>query len=86
MVDAKKTEVRVEKDSMGDVHVPAWAYWGAQTQRAKENFPISGYKIPLPMLRGIALVKRYAAEVNTEMGLVDAPLAEKNLRGRRRSH
>ena len=39
-------EYRIEKDSMGEVRVPAWAYWGAQTQRAIENFPISGIRMP----------------------------------------
>lgn len=67
---------RLESDSMGEVAVPESAYWGAQTQRAVENFPISGLRLPLPMIRALALVKRYAAEVNQELGLLEKPLAE----------
>jgi fumarate hydratase class II len=69
------TQFRIEKDSMGEVRVPATAYWGAQTQRALENFPVSGYRIPVPMIRAIAMVKRYAAEVNAELGLLAPDLA-----------
>ena len=55
-------EFRVEKDSMGDVKVPANAYYGAQTQRAVENFPISGQPLPHRLVRALGLVKS-AAEV-----------------------
>lgn len=70
------SEIRIEKDSMGEVRVPAKAYWGAQTQRAVENFPISGYRIPRPMIRALGLIKRYAAEVNAELGLIDSKIAD----------
>ena len=69
-------EYRIERDSMGEVKVPAWAYWGAQTQRAVENFPISGLRLPKPMIRALGMIKRYAAEVNRDLGLLDPKLAE----------
>ncbi len=70
-----QTEYRIEKDSMGEVRVPAWALWGAQTQRAIENFPISGYRMPIPLIRALALIKRCAAATNAELGLLDTTLA-----------
>ncbi|MEO0168742.1 MAG: class II fumarate hydratase [candidate division WOR-3 bacterium] len=69
-------DYRIEKDTMGEVKVPSWAYWGAQTQRAIENFPISGWRIPKRMIYSIALIKRYAAEVNAELGLLDPKIAD----------
>ncbi|MFA6147602.1 MAG: class II fumarate hydratase [bacterium] len=67
---------RVEKDSMGEVRVPANAYYGAQSQRAVENFPVSGQGMPMPVVRSIALVKGFAAEVNAVLGILPPPLAE----------
>jgi fumarate hydratase class II len=61
---------------MGIVRVPASAYYGSQTQRAKDNFPISGMKMPAPLIRALALIKRCAAETNQELGLLDPSLAE----------
>ena len=58
------TEFRVEKDSMGEVRVPAQAYYGAQTQRAVENFPISGWPLPPSLIHALGLVK-FAAAVAT---------------------
>ncbi len=69
-------DYRIEKDTMGEVKVPSWAYWGAQTQRAIENFPISGWRIPNRMIYSIAMIKRYAAEVNAELGLLDPKIAD----------
>jgi fumarate hydratase class II len=57
-------DYRVEHDSMGEVRVPADAHWGAQTQRAIENFPISGLPLPPALVRALALVKAEAARVN----------------------
>ena len=69
------TEYRIEVDSIGEVRVPKEALYAAQTQRALENFPITGMK-PLPaFVWSIALIKRAAAEVNMELGLLDAALA-----------
>jgi fumarate hydratase class II len=69
-------EFRVESDSMGEINLPEWAYWGAQTQRAVENFQISGIPLPVPMIRAIALIKKNAAKANAELGLVDGELAD----------
>ncbi len=69
-------DTRIEKDSMGEMTVPANAYWGAQTQRAVENFPISGYRFGRRFIRALGLVKRSAAKVNTDLGLLDEKLAD----------
>jgi len=65
------TETRIETDSMGPMHVPDWALWGAQTQRAVENFPISGYRFERRFIRALGLIKQAAAEVNRDLGLLD---------------
>ncbi len=62
---------RIEKDSLGEVKVPQDAYWGAQTQRAVENFPISGIRFPRLFIRALGLVKLCAAKVNAQLGLLD---------------
>jgi len=69
------SDTRVERDSMGEMTVPAWAYWGAQTQRAVENFPISGYRFGRPFVRALGLIKRSAAVVNAELGRLDRGLS-----------
>jgi fumarate hydratase class II len=66
---------RKEKDSMGTVRVPADAYYGSQTQRAVENFPISNLRLPAAFIHALALVKKCAARVNDTLGLLDAKLA-----------
>jgi fumarate hydratase class II len=63
---------RVEKDSMGALRVPADALWGAQTQRAVENFPISGMTMPRGFIRALGLIKATAAEVNVGLKQLDA--------------
>src|SRR5438128_1757545 len=71
-------QYRVEHDSMGDVRVPVDALWGAQTQRAVENFPISGRPVNERVIRALALVKAEAARVNAtlaEVPAVDRPVA-----------
>jgi fumarate hydratase, class II len=70
------SEFRVEKDSMGDVKVPAQAYYGAQTQRAVENFPISGQPLPSRLIQALGLVKVAAALANRDLGKLKADLAE----------
>ncbi|MEM3085842.1 MAG: class II fumarate hydratase [Halobacteria archaeon] len=65
---------RTEKDALGRVRVPADAYYGAQTQRARENFPISGRRLQRPFLRALGEVKVAAARVNTSLGLLDPKL------------
>src|SRR5512143_227769 len=67
---------RTEKDSMGEVRVPATAYYGAQTQRAFETFPVSGIRMPLPVVRAAAMIKGLAAEVNAGLTLLEPSLAE----------
>jgi len=62
---------RIEKDSLGEVRVPVNAYWGAQTQRAVHNFPISGLKQYLAFIWGMVIIKRAAAEVNNDLGLFE---------------
>jgi fumarate hydratase class II len=59
---------RIEKDSMGEVQVPAQAYYGAQTQRAVENFPISGWPLPPALIRALGLVKLACATANRDLG------------------
>src|ERR1700761_1477913 len=68
-------EFRVEHDSMGDVLVPVDARWGAQTQRAVENFPISGRTVEPALLRALALIKGASAQVNAELGSIDRDVA-----------
>ncbi len=70
------TEFRNERDSMGEIQIPAQAYYGAQTQRAVENFPISGRTIPAELIHALGLVKWAAAAVNRDLGL----FAEKSRR------
>jgi fumarate hydratase class II len=64
-------EFRVEKDSMGEIRVPAAARWRAQTQRAVENFPISGQPIERELIAGLALIKGAGARVRAQRGLLD---------------
>ncbi|PYT06969.1 MAG: class II fumarate hydratase [Acidobacteria bacterium] len=68
-------EFRVEKDSMGEMRVPADAYYGAQTQRALQNFPISGIRFPSRFIAALGMIKRAAARTNAELGLLDRKLA-----------
>ncbi|MFE2481007.1 aspartate ammonia-lyase [Streptomyces sp. NPDC059389] len=69
-------EYRVEHDSMGEVRVPAHAKWRAQTQRAVENFPLSGQRLERAHIEALALVKAAAAAVNAKLGVVDQDTAD----------
>jgi fumarate hydratase class II len=69
-------EFRVETDSMGEVRVPANAYYGAQTARAVENFPISGLHFSRGFIRALGLIKKHAAITNAELGLLDGRRAK----------
>src|SRR5436305_5170737 len=62
------SEFRIEHDSMGEVRVPAAAYFGAQTQRAVENFPISGWPLPADLIHALGLVKYAAGVANRDLG------------------
>ncbi|WP_162405328.1 aspartate ammonia-lyase [Pseudoxanthomonas jiangsuensis] len=68
-------KTRVERDSMGELQVPADALWGAQTQRAVQNFPVSGRPMPRGFIRALGLVKAAAAEVNAGLGLLPKNVA-----------
>ncbi|HVE90747.1 MAG TPA: class II fumarate hydratase [Actinomycetota bacterium] len=72
---ATDAEVRVERDTMGEVQVPAWALWGASTQRAVDNFPVSGIRFSRPFIRALGLVKQASAEVNAGLGHLDAEIS-----------
>lgn len=77
MVDAANdAEFRIEKDTMGEVRVPRDAAYQAQTQRAVENFPISGRGLERGQIRALALIKGAAAKVNAGLGVIDPPTAQ----------
>jgi fumarate hydratase class II len=69
------TEFRVEKDSMGEMRVPATALYGPQTQRAVDNFPISGRPLPPEFIHALGLVKTAGCRVNAALGLLEKPVA-----------
>src|SRR5207302_6088853 len=68
----KSVETRIEKDSMGEMAVPEEALYGASTQRAVLNFPVSGYRFSRPFIRALGLIKWGAAQANHDLGLLDA--------------
>ena len=68
-------KTRIERDTMGEMDVPAEAYYGASTQRAVINFPVSGLTLPRRFLQALGLIKAAAAETNVDLGLLDAKLA-----------
>ncbi|MDY6836396.1 MAG: class II fumarate hydratase [Thermodesulfobacteriota bacterium] len=75
MMIGKDVAYRIEKDTMGEVRVPQEAYYGAQTQRAVENFPLSGKRFPKVFVRALGLIKKHAAVVNQDLALLDGRLA-----------
>lgn len=82
-VISRDKAVRIEKDSLGEVQVPAGAYWGAQTQRAIHNFPITGLKPYPAFVWSMALIKRAAAEVNRDLDLFkEKTVGEKTVDGK----
>jgi fumarate hydratase, class II len=72
----EQQDFRIEHDTMGEVRVPAHAKWRAQTQRAVENFPISGATLESQHIRALALIKGSAAKVNAELGVLDPDIAK----------
>ena len=74
MTGTKNT--RIEKDTMGEMEVPAEAYWGASTQRAVLNFPISNIRYPSDFIKMLGRIKRAAANANKDLGLLDPEIAE----------
>ncbi len=71
-----KTKMRIEQDSMGQMQVPAWALWGASTQRAVENFPISGRVVPREVTRAFGDLKAACAKANQSLGKLSAARAK----------
>jgi fumarate hydratase class II len=71
-----ETRFRIEKDSLGEMQVPADALWGAQTQRAVENFPISNLRFPREFIAALGMIKKAAAQTNAELGLLEDALAK----------
>lgn len=69
-------EYRIEKDTMGEVKVPADKYWGAQTERSRNNFKIGGQKIPIEVIRGFAYLKKAAAQTNCELEVLPKEKAD----------
>src|SRR5262249_7133763 len=63
---------RIETDTFGPIEVPADRYWGAQTERSRRNFRIGEERIPKPIIRALAIIKRAAAEVNRSLGSLDS--------------
>ncbi len=76
MTERPTPATRIEQDSMGNVAVPADRYWGAQTQRSLENFPIGGERMPLPLIHALGLQKRAAAIVNRRLGELAPEIAD----------
>jgi fumarate hydratase class II len=73
---AKKRKTRIERDSMGELEVPADALYAAQTERAVRNFPISGLRMPRRFIHAVCQIKGAAAQVNAELGLLDRLIAD----------
>ena len=82
---SESTEFRIEHDTMGEVKVPVNALYRAQTQRAVENFPISGRGLEPAQIVALAHIKRAAAMVNKELGIVEAPSPRRSWPRRNRS-
>ena len=76
MTDSNDQQFRIEHDTMGEVRVPVDALWRAQTQRAVENFPISGRPLERTQIRAMGLLKAACAQVNKDLGLLDAEKAD----------
>src|SRR5664279_1182011 len=76
VIAVNEAEYRIEKDSMGEVRVPAAAKWRAQTQRAVENFPISGLTIERELIGGLALIKGAGARIRAQRALLDPEKAD----------
>ncbi len=68
------TQTRIEKDTMGELSVPANKYWGAQTQRSLHNFKIGGETMPLPLIKALGIQKKAAAQANMALGMLDEDL------------
>ncbi|RPF50150.1 class II fumarate hydratase [Aquisalibacillus elongatus] len=69
-------DYRIEKDTLGEIKVPSDKYWGAQTQRSKQNFPIGNEEMPQEIVEGFAILKKSAARANEELGLLESERAD----------
>lgn len=69
-------DYRIEKDTIGEIKVPADKYWGAQTQRSKQNFPIGNEKMPQEVVKGFAVLKKSTAKANSDLGLMEEKKSE----------
>ena len=76
MAEETTARTRVERDSLGELNVPAEAYYGVQTMRAHHNFPISDLRFPRRFIRALGEIKGAAAQVNSDLGLIDSHLAD----------
>jgi fumarate hydratase class II len=76
LMATQDVKFRIERDTMGEVQVPADAYYGAQTQRAVDNFPVSDLRFPRVFIKALGLIKKYAAQVNADLGLLDRQFAK----------
>ena len=74
MTETQKPNIRMERDTFGEIAVPADSYWGAQTQRSIENFRIGGERFPREFISALGIVKKAAARVNVRLGKLDAKL------------
>ena len=72
----KSAKTRIERDSMGEMEVPADALWGASTQRAVLNFPVSGERFSRRFIQALGIIKGAAAGTNAELGVIDGKLAD----------
>ena len=75
-IDDHHDDHRIERDSFGDIAVPAMAYWGAQTERSRLNFPIGGDRMPIEIIHALARIKLAAAQANANKGLLKIEIAE----------
>ena len=73
-------QYRIEKDSMGELQVPAGALYAAQTQRAVDNFPVSGIPLPQAFIQAVATIKKVAAQVNMDLGVLDSKIGNSIIR------
>src|SRR2546427_13257949 len=80
---SRSSSTRVEPDRCGPIQVPADRYWGAQTERSRQNFRIGQDRMPMPIIRALGIVKLAAAETNRELGLLDQRRARAIVRAAR---
>src|SRR5665647_2391190 len=80
---SQSASTRTETDSFGPIEVPADRYWGAQTERSRQNFRIGQDRMPMPIVRALGIVKPAAAQTNLELGLIDQRRARAIIRAAR---